>query len=415
MKLLVLADDLTGALDTGIQFVRGNANTRVVLSGEYPLAKIDPAVQVLVIDTESRHLPAEEAAKIVSNIVKQAVELKVPYVYKKTDSALRGNVGAELAAALKASPAAQLQFIPAFPKTHRSTVKGVQLIDGVPVAESVFGKDPFDPVKHSSVAEILKEQTNVEIQSVVLDDKETEAPGIVVYDASTDEDILNRAKQLKEENKLSLLAGCAGFATVLSGLIGLGGARKNIPKYHNSFLVACGSVNPITIAQLKEAENHNFQHFYVTPEQALTEGWFRTEEGRAILDKWAELLKNGHNCIIDTNAAPGTERACDYGPKHGLTLDDLRVKIADTMGIILQSLLEREINSTMLITGGDTLMGFMQQMGVAEIVPVEELITGSVLSIIEIGGKKYNVISKSGGFGNATLIGDLAKLVLPKK
>ena len=415
MKLLVLADDLTGALDTGIQFVRGNANTRVVLNAEYPLSKVDSAVQVLVIDTESRHLPSAQAAQIVNNIVKQAVKLKVPYIYKKTDSALRGNVGAELEAALKVSNARQIQFIPAFPKIHRTTVNGIQFIDGVPVAESVFGKDPFDPITHSSVAEILGEQTSVEIQSIALAAKETEMPGIVVYDASTDEDILKRAKQLKKDNKISLLAGCAGFASVLSGLLELGGVKKIIPDYKSSFLVACGSVNPITIAQLQEAEKHNFQHFYITPEQALTDGWFKTEQGRIRLDQWAELLKNGHNCIIDTNALPGTEKACDYGPKHGLTMCDLRVKIANTVGYILQELIDRGVNSTMLITGGDTLMGFMQKIGIAEIAPVQELITGSVLSIIEIHGKKYNIISKSGGFGNKSLIVELAKLVLQEK
>lgn len=415
MKLLVLADDLTGALDTGIQFVRGNANTRVVLDANYPLAKIDDTVQVLVIDTESRHLPAQQAAVIIRNIVKQAGVLKVPYIYKKTDSALRGNVGAELTAALEASHAEQLQFIPAFPKTKRTTVNGIQLIDGVPVAESVFGKDPFDPIKHSPVAEILKEQTTVDIQSIPLDAQEADTRGIVVYDASTEEDILKRAKNLKEKNKLGLLAGCAGFASVLSGLIHLSGAEKNIPQYSSSFLVACGSVNPITIAQLKEAESYGFQHFYITPKQALTKDWFKTKEGKDLLDHWAELLKKGQNCIIDTNAAPGTEKACDYGPKHNLTLDDLRIKIAETMGYVLQELLAKGVDSTMLITGGDTLMGFMKKMGIAEIVPIEELITGSVLSIITIKGKKYNIISKSGGFGNKMLIADLAKLVLPKK
>ena len=53
MKLLVLADDLTGALDTGVQFVAGHAATRVLLDPCYPLEKVDPSVQVLV-DGEMR-------------------------------------------------------------------------------------------------------------------------------------------------------------------------------------------------------------------------------------------------------------------------------------------------------------------------------------------------------------------------
>lgn len=115
MELLILADDLTGALDTGIQFVDEGANTRVVLDPQYPLEALDPQVQVLVIDTESRHIPPAQAADLVRSITEQAVALGVACIYKKTDSGLRGNVGAELGALLDASGSTQLHFIPAYP------------------------------------------------------------------------------------------------------------------------------------------------------------------------------------------------------------------------------------------------------------------------------------------------------------
>ncbi len=415
MKLLVLADDLTGALDTGIQFTAGHANTRVVLDARYPLSKADPSVQVLVIDTESRHLSPENAAGIVQNIVRQAVDLKVPYLYKKTDSALRGNTGAELAAALEASGEHQLHFISAFPRAKRTTAGGIQLIDGVPVAESVFGQDPFEPVLHSAVAEILAEQTATAVTSVPLGDMVSEKAGIAVYDAATDDDIRFRAQELKSAGKLKLLAGCAGFAAMLPGMMELSGAKEVQPQYASSFLVACGSVNPITIAQLDEAERQGFRRIRITPEQALTPGWFEGPTGEALLAEWADLLKSGKNCILDTNPAPGGETAYDFAKKQALSLEEMRVQIARTMGRIIQMLLARGVQSTLLITGGDTLMGFMQTVGVSEIVPVRELVTGSVLSLVEIGGAIYNIISKSGGFGEKTLVSDLARLVLPQK
>ncbi|WP_276693477.1 four-carbon acid sugar kinase family protein, partial [Acidaminococcus massiliensis] len=64
MELLILADDLTGALDTGIQFVAAGASTRVVLDPHYDLRQVDPDVQVLVVDTESRHIAQEDAADL---------------------------------------------------------------------------------------------------------------------------------------------------------------------------------------------------------------------------------------------------------------------------------------------------------------------------------------------------------------
>lgn len=415
MKLLVLADDLTGALDTGIQFVAGHANTRIILSGRYPLTEVDRSVQVLVIDTESRHLPPAKAAEIVRDIVCQAVDLEVPYIYKKTDSALRGNAGAELSALLEASGANQLQFIPAFPRTGRTTVNGVQLIDGVPVAQSVFGRDPFNPVRHSAIGDILTEQADVAVHSVRAESPVSSEKGIVVYDARTDDEIGARARQLKESGRLHILAGCAGFAAVLPELMELGGADVIEPEYGSSFFVACGSVNPITVAQLAEAEHHGFTHIHITPAQALGSGYFRSDEGRVLLDSWAGILNGGANCILDTNPAPGAETAYAYAQRGGISLEELRVRIADTMGLVVQELLRRNVHSTMLITGGDTLMAFMRTVGVSEISPVCELAPGSVLSMVQIGREAYPIISKSGGFGEKTLMVDLAKRVLGQK
>mgnify|MGYP000093217377 CR=1 FL=1 len=64
-------------------------------------------------------------------------------IYKKTDSALRGNIGAELSALLKTSGERQLPFLPAFPQIDRVTRDGVHYISGVPVTESPFGIDPL--------------------------------------------------------------------------------------------------------------------------------------------------------------------------------------------------------------------------------------------------------------------------------
>ena len=57
----------------------------------------------------------------------------IPHIYKKTDSALRGNIGAELEAMMQASGEEQLPFVPAFPQIGRTTVNGTHFIEGVPV------------------------------------------------------------------------------------------------------------------------------------------------------------------------------------------------------------------------------------------------------------------------------------------
>ena len=112
LRLLMIADDFTGALDTGVQLAAHGIPTQVVV-GQADLSACSSTV--LVVDTETRHLSAAKAAEAVARLTRSAVENGVGCIYKKTDSALRGNIGAELAALLKASGARNLPFLPAFP------------------------------------------------------------------------------------------------------------------------------------------------------------------------------------------------------------------------------------------------------------------------------------------------------------
>ena len=118
MVLLIIADDFTGALDTGVQFAARGIRTRVVVGANAKLTQQD--TDVLVVDTETRHLPAAQAYAAVEGLVQRAKRAGFAYLYKKTDSALRGNVGAELAALLNASGSAKRMSFPARPPCSMS-------------------------------------------------------------------------------------------------------------------------------------------------------------------------------------------------------------------------------------------------------------------------------------------------------
>ena len=77
------------------------------------------------------------------------------------------------------------------------------------------------------------------------------------------------------------------------------------------------------------------------------------------------------------------------------------------MGRILRDLLEEGICSNLMVTGGDTLLGFLRQMGVQEMEPVCEMAPGTVLSRFIWKEKRYQMLSKSGGFGHEGLLVDL--------
>lgn len=413
--LLIIADDFTGALDTGVQFAAHGISTRVVVDSHADFAA--HTSQVLVVDTETRHLPASEAADIVADLAKRAVRAGVSYIYKKTDSALRGNIGAELSAVLRASGCKRLPFLPAFPQTGRVTKGGVHYIDGVPVTESPFGADPFEPVRHSAVTELIGEQSDVPAESfhALLPEEEVpKAEGILVFDAENADELYATGQRLLKETEGTgrpvILAGCAGFGAVLPRLLGLAcGAPRQLPKLNPRLLVVCGSVNPITLTQLDRAERAGFSRLRLAPRQKLVPGYWETDEGRQELQRIEELLAKNPLFIIETNDPGGNQPTADYAARLGISLETLRVRIAGSLGSLVGKLFTSPSLGTLLLTGGDTLLQCMNCVGVNELEPVCELERGVVLARFTYCGCTRYVITKSGGFGQENLLIELAE------
>ena len=82
IKLLIIADDFTGALDTGIQFVKKGIETQVMIGTELSRSPVSGTAQVLVVDSETRPMTNQEAHDVAVRIARQAVEMEVGVIYK---------------------------------------------------------------------------------------------------------------------------------------------------------------------------------------------------------------------------------------------------------------------------------------------------------------------------------------------
>ena len=416
VNLLVIADDFTGALDTGVQFkTKGSLIQLWTGEREKMLAAMDSGIQVLILDAETRHMTPEEAYQTVFHIVSLAVEAGVPCIYKKTDSGLRGNIGSELTAMLDAGGGPRVHFIPAFPLLGRVTSQGIHYISGCPVADSVFGKDPFEPVKFSSVVDIIASQSDVPAVSVGSQVPQELLDGIIIYDSETDEQLACIARDLKARGELRLLAGCAGFASVLTDLLDLEGTEPRIPPIPQKLLVICGSINPITLRQLDEVQWTGAPRIQLTPEQKLDDGWLTSPDGLRVTAEWMTQLKDVPLAVVEGNQTGEGDATRRCAARMGMDLPQVRAQISRTMGGVLERLLSLGLEATVLVTGGDTLLAFMQRVGQDKLIPLGELAPGVVLSQIEYRRKKYAILSKSGGFGSDRLLLDLKeKLSLQK-
>lgn len=408
-RLLIIADDFTGALDTGIQFADYGARTEIMTDADVDFAEY-PTAEVIIVDTETRHLHGTEAYDIVFNLTQRAVNSGITCLYKKTDSGLRGNIAEEVRAVLDASGQGFIAFLPAFPQMNRIVKDGISYVDGIPISESVFAHDPFEPVTCSRVKdffgdykELVKEYRKPEELDI-----DTEKKQIAIFDASTDLELNKIAEILQKKEKLKVLAGCAGFAAAIPKYLSIPRRVMNVHTVKKPLLIVCGSINDISKKQISFAKDSGYTGVTLTMEQQLKEDYLLTAEGRHLVSDIVEICLWEGVCVVDTQS--NMQGVNKYLEKKGISLEKARVRIADRISELLEGVIDNGLEATIMVIGGDTLFHFIRKMKCRQITLLCELEKGVVYSDMKIKGEHYKVISKSGGFGDVDLLVKLINL-----
>ena len=151
MRVLVVADDFTGAAEIGSAAQRFGLTARVgpVLSGA------EHAAEVVCVDTNSRLLAPDLAVQAVHQAMSGVDLASFDLVYKKTDSVLRGPVAAEVEAVARLAGLRGAILCPQNPSKGRTIIDGVYRIAGVPIAQTQFARDPNYPANSSKVLDLL--------------------------------------------------------------------------------------------------------------------------------------------------------------------------------------------------------------------------------------------------------------------
>ena len=165
MKAALIADDLTGTNNAGVLVARQGLSA-ITVPYKRPLFPAD--CQVACVDTDSRYVEPEEARRRVADLSGWALGQGASHLCNRVDNLLRGNIGAEVQGMLDAVAEDALAIIaPAFPALERLIEEGHLTVGGAPVTENpVAANDPFAPVKHSRIADLLAEQADFDIAHV---------------------------------------------------------------------------------------------------------------------------------------------------------------------------------------------------------------------------------------------------------
>ncbi len=224
MRMLrLVADDLTGALDSAAQFT--------ALAGPLPVL-LDPAVPApegsFALDLSCRDGARERA--VAATRAALPVFAGADLAFKKIDSLMRGHWAAEIAAIVRAGIFERIVLAPAFPAQRRITMGGRQMLAGADGPS--FVAEP--------AADLAREGIHVRDASA----EGGQGTAVLVLDASTDADLdAIVARYLGRPS--TLWCGAAGLARALAGH-----AAPVVQPSGSPHLVLVGSHHPVTKAQI---------------------------------------------------------------------------------------------------------------------------------------------------------------------
>jgi D-threonate/D-erythronate kinase len=217
VKIAIIADDLTGALDTASPFAVCGLRTATFTSVQSLEAQAPPPADVISVSTESRHLPSDAAAKAARHAALAMHGMAPDIVLKKIDSRLKGNILAEVEAIADVFGRSSLIVAPASPDVGRFVI-------GESVCGSgVIGNLPIRPLFEPS-------EMKVEIP-----------------DVAVGADLVSIARRLPAAGEA--LAVCArGLAVALAGC--LSSQQGQLFQLVPPVMLGIGSRDPVTLEQV---------------------------------------------------------------------------------------------------------------------------------------------------------------------
>lgn len=148
LKLAIIADDLTGALDTSTPFVAAGLRVAVAIGLDGIAAALASGADIVAINTASRALPQADATARTIAAATALRDANPPILFKKIDSRLKGHPGAQAHAVADASARSALIVAPAIPDQQRPTLNGCVTGRGVdaPIPIAPLFAHPSRPV-----------------------------------------------------------------------------------------------------------------------------------------------------------------------------------------------------------------------------------------------------------------------------
>lgn len=414
LKFAIIADDLTGANDTGVQFARRGLVTSVLLQPDQKLAE---DLDVVVIDTDSRSLSQEEAYRKVRTVSEFLRRFPPEFVYKKIDSTMRGNIGAEIDAVYDVFQPELVVIAPAYPKNKRVVSGGDFYLDGKLLHMTEMAADPKTPVTSSHLPDILRVQTGRKIVQVMAEDIRSGGPQIqdrldeavresapyVVFDSLKEEDLRAIVQAVQDSRRRVVWIGSAGLANHLCKAYL---KRQQTPVYlrdsYSQVLTVVGSVNRNSRQQLQQLlKQPKVEGVEMKSHLAVQEDTTADGEQARVVALASQAIERGSHVVLYTSGSPDDiALANSKGAEYGRDSKGVSDRISRVIGQAAAALIRKHRLKALVMTGGDTAKQVCANLGVTEFQLIDEVEIGIPIGRLS-GEWPLYAVTKAGGFGTA--------------
>ena len=414
-SVLVVADDLTGATDSSVQFAHSGWKTQLLL-GDYEDSARNPGCVSARI-TDARALDDATAWEKTRDAVLSG---GVSRLYLKIDSTLRGTVTAQIAGALEAwqrrHPNAFALVCPAYPAMGRTVEDGQLLVNGSPVQHTAIGTDPVTPVTTSSVTEFIPGSIAIPTPkngSLTRDSLLTAieaaraSSSVITIDAveTSDLDIIAEVAARFGEDVVSV--GSAGLAAALANEWGSGleiEAKQERPVHR--VIVVASSLHTVTRKQIEAliaARLGEVALWAPTLDQVVD------DSARAA---WVAEIRASETTspIIIVNAPEERMSPSDSSERQ------ITAQVAEVLAEAAEPLLDTTVPTALMLLGGEGARAVLRRLGTERVAIHSTVREGIPIGTIEGGSANGTpVITKAGGFGQRSDVTDIATELLHNK
>ncbi len=421
----IVADDLTGANDTALQFFMKGSNTEIILDIN-SLNENHLNVETWALCNETRNIDPEDAGRIVFEATRVLKEkFGIEYFYKKIDSTLRGNIPVEILAMLEATGYDAAIVAPAFVQEGRITIGGYQLLKGIPIERTDAARDHKAPIYESYIPDILKRGlsenakelvASIELKTIAkgagpialkLNELISQGKKLIVMDSVSTVDLEQIVLAMQKSSYNILPAGSAGLAHAL-GAVWLGEIKqpiqKQIPKLPK--LILSGSATSLTALQMKKLEmDTDIENTYFIP--LHLDDVLKNPESALVDRIVSNLVKNNivsvHVCDLTEELSNDTEknRLID----EGITKEDLATRITDYLAK-LANIIKQKAEFILITIGGETSYKCSKAIN-CEYLQVVDSILPSIPLCMDSNAQL--IVTKSGNLGTSSTLIDIVK------